>query len=933
MLTIKAPIELTCRPSIVSSNEAFYHRILGNYGVIGSGIDREDLLHALTMPIEIYLGEGGMTNLVQHTQIQNSQENKLTMINNLLNRIAVMEEVHLTYQDRVYITDVLQRLGVQDIKQFMKQVSQIKQKTQTTEQLISLYWNHLEELTQLVREYQTKESTHKTQKETIKEERLHLHEEITHRLKTAAIYQILHNFYTSHHQNSVSVTQAELQIAEQKQVAIQVLLNQLKQEVQQQPLPLQYQYDNYYETLKLSEEEHVEEALNSQITSAVLLNVIDRLYLSRFERQQYQYNTWLSMEHALYQSAENTLYRLQANYLSSTYRQQEQYLDLKTQQKLQVQEIEVLQQLLMTSWESKERLYTLQERYDTEGLQIWHHNQEQATIPYAIEENPIETEETADLKEETRADTDIQKTKEPSTAQDAQSSKDQNKNKSSEDNQSSAVNRIPVQTELLEQVLQKASNPEQISSSRQGESSKNPPAQMVLPGFDTKSDLIYDTSIEESIQWIQEEQRQLDQLIEQYLTSFQSLHQERLLTTETQAQSPIDQAAITAPLPQPEEQAEAAKEKAAKAAQTVLLQWQEQKTQNVQLTESKTTEQEGDLFTSKHYAQNLLYETQNLEQNSQTVQQQYLTQNRTDVQNIHHTHLHGGEEAEQAKPSLEHPIEETETLEQQLLQINQQNIANYNAYQELLKEQKRAQKKRPPSVRDMRVDSLKALKDPDALRQEYQKEREEAELQKQSETRQMLSLLPEQTRRIYQRLEQYLSAPKSSTEDTHRPNNDTARLLYDIHQAEADRIPTESERIETLQKMQDTSYEVLEKWKESAAKETPFPPIAGRTSAQNPLSFVHKSTESQLNEELLQYLMEQNRTEKGKMVVTTEEAQNHQVVKTTVQNMTHQVLEQKTEDLTELIQKGVRQQMGVLSEQIYSKLEKKLQNEKKRRGY
>ena len=53
----------------------------------------------------------------------------------------------------------------------------------------------------------------------------------------------------------------------------------------------------------------------------------------------------------------------------------------------------------------------------------------------------------------------------------------------------------------------------------------------------------------------------------------------------------------------------------------------------------------------------------------------------------------------------------------------------------------------------------------------------------------------------------------------------------------------------------------------------------------------------------------------------------------TVHQQTQQVVNRETEDITEMIQKGVRQQMGELSEQIYSRLEKRLQNEKKRRGY
>ena len=59
MLTLKAPLELRCNPAMISSQEAFYHRITGNYGLLSAGIDKEDLLHVVTAPLELYLEEGG----------------------------------------------------------------------------------------------------------------------------------------------------------------------------------------------------------------------------------------------------------------------------------------------------------------------------------------------------------------------------------------------------------------------------------------------------------------------------------------------------------------------------------------------------------------------------------------------------------------------------------------------------------------------------------------------------------------------------------------------------------------------------------------------------------------------------------------------------------------------------------------------------------
>ena len=79
--------------------------------------------------------------------------------------------------------------------------------------------------------------------------------------------------------------------------------------------------------------------------------------------------------------------------------------------------------------------------------------------------------------------------------------------------------------------------------------------------------------------------------------------------------------------------------------------------------------------------------------------------------------------------------------------------------------------------------------------------------------------------------------------------------------------------------------------------------------------------------------MEQNRTLSSKVQVTEQEEAEKQVVRTTVHHQAQHTLVKETEDLTELIQKGVQRQIGTISDQIYTKLEKRLQNEKKRRGF
>ena len=127
MLTIHTPIELTVNPSMLHLNDNFTQRLIGNYQMIGNGLETEDMLHFISQPPEIYLAQGGMTSLVEQSSIVENQNLKLDVINNVLNRIITADTYQMTYQDQVFIESVLRRIGVTDVRMFMKQVELMEQ--------------------------------------------------------------------------------------------------------------------------------------------------------------------------------------------------------------------------------------------------------------------------------------------------------------------------------------------------------------------------------------------------------------------------------------------------------------------------------------------------------------------------------------------------------------------------------------------------------------------------------------------------------------------------------------------------------------------------------------------------------------------------------------------------------------------------------------
>ena len=170
MLTIHTPIELTVDPSILQLNDNFTERLTGNYKMIGSGLEPEDMLHFMSEPPEVYLEEGGMTALIDNKTVFENRTLKMDVINNVLNRILVSDTYRMTYQDKVFIESVLSRVGVTDVKTFISQVQNIRQEMKNVSRLTDLYWSESEILSQLL-EYRQERAKDAAAQETDEEKR------------------------------------------------------------------------------------------------------------------------------------------------------------------------------------------------------------------------------------------------------------------------------------------------------------------------------------------------------------------------------------------------------------------------------------------------------------------------------------------------------------------------------------------------------------------------------------------------------------------------------------------------------------------------------------------------------------------------------------------------------------------------------------------
>lgn len=310
MLKLRSPIKTVLKSGFVKTTEAFSERILGNYTQIGAELSEADLLHVTTQPPEIFVmgGQGG--GIFTSVDTENVQINKVNIINNLINRILLSVDGNMSYQDRVYITNVLHKLGVRDEKTFMSNVYRMTEETKALNETINLYWENLDELRYMVETYiENEEHSSRTENEILTQQVLHLHETVNRRLNTAAIYRILQNFSHSTGDTNL-VTGAEYNLTEQTRISKEILLNRLRESVREEALPLTFRHENYYEGDPSFLTEVSVKEITERINSAVLLNLIDLIYENVYDRIEQHADNWFSTEETYYGAANNTLYRI-----------------------------------------------------------------------------------------------------------------------------------------------------------------------------------------------------------------------------------------------------------------------------------------------------------------------------------------------------------------------------------------------------------------------------------------------------------------------------------------------------------------------------------------------------------------------------------------------------------------------------------------------
>jgi hypothetical protein len=328
MITLKKPIKLqTVRHPTTSemSADSFYQRTLQNYSLINTQFTAENLFFLVNSPPEIPEFSDGMTQISVQNNVSSSRDFMLNILNNVVNRILLSDTHNFTYQDEIYISSVLRKIGITDVSFFMRQVQNLREDTLNTHNLLKVYESALPKLHALEKSeaYGLKEQREEAAtaaQSTSSAPRYSVHNEIYKRLQTTEIYNTVHNFNSALSLYESNITSAELSTAEQSRVSNQFILSELEEQfIGINVAELQHVHINNYETgedLPLLQNER---QIIERSAAGALLDIIHNTMTARIEQISRSEINWLNISNAIYGAAERSLSRFQMFHTQQSY--------------------------------------------------------------------------------------------------------------------------------------------------------------------------------------------------------------------------------------------------------------------------------------------------------------------------------------------------------------------------------------------------------------------------------------------------------------------------------------------------------------------------------------------------------------------------------------------------------------------------------------
>ena len=352
MLMLKGPLQLYTTNPILTYSDQLGSKILGNYSLMSLSITPQDLLHITMHEPEIYVEqENGGTVLIEN-HISNTHQDNLEFMNQFINRIMLVDTPQFTYQDEVFVSTVLKKLGIMNISEFISQVRKTTEHTELLQNLVNRYFEEGTVIKQAADRILQKDYI-QTEKQIITEgdenalaESVYMN--IAKRLHVAENNNILYE-YTRPAATGVLLNHYTMTLMPFIEQSDMIELQQLRNDIYRQNIENVMPQINAYENMEFHLDEVTQDHVTGALNSAILLNLIKDV---NYERNQSFYADryfWQDYRKVMYGNALDTFQRFE------DYQQQEianltdkrQYIDHMT--RLYQDEYSMVEMLFRTS--------------------------------------------------------------------------------------------------------------------------------------------------------------------------------------------------------------------------------------------------------------------------------------------------------------------------------------------------------------------------------------------------------------------------------------------------------------------------------------------------------------------------------------------------------------------------------------------------------
>ncbi len=133
------PVVIQSAAPILTFKDILGEKIRGNYQVFGLSIQAQDLIYMTVQPAWLYIERGqNDVSMAVHKNINNNSI-KIEMMNQLINRLLFFGTTGFTYQDEVFVSSMLNKLGITNTAEFMAWVKTNREKSKAVGILLKTY--------------------------------------------------------------------------------------------------------------------------------------------------------------------------------------------------------------------------------------------------------------------------------------------------------------------------------------------------------------------------------------------------------------------------------------------------------------------------------------------------------------------------------------------------------------------------------------------------------------------------------------------------------------------------------------------------------------------------------------------------------------------------------------------------------------------------